>query len=103
MATRHTEQKYLKLLQRTMAISPLADATGAGGVLFCTRRHGGQSVASDAGGKSGSSGNHRPDVGIAPGCLRYKPEQLLSERRSSYWSLVMLIQAIQLLGKISTR
>ncbi len=102
MATRHTEQKYLKLLQHygdkpvSVTLQELAD------VLFCTRRHMRNLLLQMQEAKwliwqSQAGRGHRARLH-----LRYKPEQLLSERRSSCWSLVMLIRPFNCWVKIST-
>ncbi len=102
MTTRHTEQKYLKLLQHygdkpvSVTLQELAD------VLFCTRRHMRNLLLQMQEAKwliwqSQAGRGHRARLH-----LRYKPEQLLSERRSSCWSLVMLIRPFNCWVKIST-
>lgn len=99
MATRHTEQKYLKLLQHygdkpvSVTLQELAD------VLFCTRRHMRNLLLQMQEAKwliwqSQAGRGHRARLH-----LRYKPEQLLSEKAEQLLESGHVDQAIQLLGK----
>ncbi|OZH92510.1 SgrR family transcriptional regulator [Salmonella enterica] len=99
MTTRHTEQKYLKLLQHygdkpvSVTLQELAD------VLFCTRRHMRNLLLQMQEAKwliwqSQAGRGHRARLH-----LRYKPEQLLSEKAEQLLESGHIDQAIQLLGK----
>ncbi|MCJ9965164.1 SgrR family transcriptional regulator, partial [Salmonella enterica] len=99
MTTRHTEQKYLKLLQHygdkpvSVTLQELAD------VLFCTRRHMRNLLLQMQEAKwliwqSQAGRGHRARLH-----LRYKPEQLLSEKAEQLLESGHVDQAIQLLGK----